>query len=63
MLKKIRLFDFTKITKYILGSKKNEGIVTSPSVTSISKNVNNNQKTVVSKRKRRDRVPERPNYR
>ncbi len=35
----------------------------SPSSTSINKNVNNTQKTVGSKRKRRDRILERPNYR
>ncbi len=45
------------------GSKQTEAISTVPSMTNINKSVENTSKGAVSKRKRRDRIPERPNFR
>jgi hypothetical protein len=46
-----------------LGSKQKDTMNKSPSTASINRNVNTVPKPVGPKRKRRDRIPERPNYR
>lgn len=59
---KCKIFFFNQRIE-LLGSKQKDPISKSPSATSINRTVNTLPKSVEPKRKRRDRIPERPNHR